>query len=64
MSIVRLRKIVLVTLLTFPAASMLPACSTTEEDPSPFETGAGSGPCGCVVGDIECKEKCLLDLPI
>jgi hypothetical protein len=56
--------IILAALLTFPAASMLSACTTTEEVPAPEETGAGAGPCGCVAGDIECKEKCLLDLPI
>ena len=64
MSILELRLRVPVALLALAVVMILPACSTTEEEPSPFETGGGSGPCDCVVGDLECKEECLLDLPI
>ena len=59
-----LREIVFAALGALAAVTLLPACSSTEESPAPEETGSGSGPCGCVVGDIECKEDCLLDPPI
>ena len=59
-----MRKIVVVALLALVVVSMLPACSTTEETPPPEETGVGSEPCDCMLGDIECKEKCLVDMPI
>ena len=63
-SLRELRKIVVTVLLALVAVSMLPACSTTKETPPPEETGVDSEPCDCLLGDIECKEKCLLDIPI
>ena len=53
----------LAALLALAAATILPACTSTGETPSPFESGAGSGPCGRVVGHIECEEECLRELP-
>lgn len=64
MSILELRKIVLAVLLALALAPMFLACSSTKESPTPEETGSGSGPCDCLVGDIECSEQCLQDLPI
>ena len=59
-----LREIVLAALGALAAVTMLPACSSTEEAPPPEETSSGTGPCDCLVGDIECREKCIRDPPI
>ena len=53
MSIIELRKKTLAALLlTFMAAVMLPACSSSEEDE------------GCAQDDLDCKEEEVQDLPI
>ena len=64
MRISGLQKILLTMLLALAAIAVLPACTSTEEVPQPEESSLGWGACGCVLGDIECKEKCLLDPPI
>jgi len=50
-------------LLSFMVLAILPACSSTEEDVPPPEE-SGSTECGCVEGDLGCKEQCVQELDI
>ena len=43
-------------LLAFMALVLLPACSTTDEEPTTYN------PCGCPDGDFDCHETCVREV--
>jgi len=64
MNILKFNKISFASLLlALMALVMLPACSSTEESSS---TGGTYDECiaACGDGDIDCREKCVVDAPI
>lgn len=50
------RKTLAIPLLVFIAFTMLPACSTTDEEPMI------DNPCGCPDGDVDCHEACIREV--
>ena len=50
------KKSLAVLLLSFMALALLPACSTTDEEPMI------DNPCGCPDGDVDCHEACIREV--